>query len=86
VPTDIGGVAHTCGRSGFIKGKTYPTVHLERMQMQLYALSAELVTDMKSEYSKLGEILVPVSMALLTDYNADYLGLTQEKEDSQDGR
>jgi Fe-S-cluster containining protein len=86
VPTDIAGIAHTCGRSGFIKGKTYPTVHLDKMQMKLYALSAELVADIKSKFSKLGEILVPVSMALMTDYNEEYLGLTDEKETPPDAK
>lgn len=81
VPTAIGGVSHTCGRSGFIKGKAYPTVHLEKMQARLLSLSQELVSEIKSRYTKLAEMLVPVSMALLTEYNEEYLGLSaQEKE------
>lgn len=75
VPTAIGGISHTCGHSGFIKGKSYPTVHLDKMQFKLYGLSMELATALKSNFSKLGEMLVPVSMALLTDYNDEYLGV-----------
>ena len=81
VPTEIGGVSHTCGKSGFIKGKAYPTVHLEKMQARLLSLSQELVSEIKSRYIKLAELLVPVSMALLTEYNEEYLGISvQEKE------
>ena len=28
VPTEIGGLTHSCGLSGFIKGRSYPTVHM----------------------------------------------------------
>jgi hypothetical protein len=59
-------------------------VHLEKMQMKLYSLSAEVVTCIQSRFSKLGEMLVPVSMALLTDYNAEYLGLSDGKEATPD--
>ncbi len=75
VPTAIGGKGHTCGLSGFSAGEAYPTANLDRIQTGLLALSRALVADLKSKYDTLGEILVPLSMALLTDYNAEYLGL-----------
>ncbi|MDR3641018.1 MAG: YkgJ family cysteine cluster protein [Humidesulfovibrio sp.] len=78
VPTAIGGSAHTCGKSGFEKGKPYPTVYLDRIQDKLYALSHELATAINSRYKGLGEVLVPASLALLTDYSEDYLGVTNE--------
>lgn len=84
VPTEIGGVSHTCGKSGFIKGKTYPTVHLEKMQRNLFALSHELAVTIQSRYAALGELLVPVSMALLTDYNEEYLGLKPAQNPDQE--
>jgi Fe-S-cluster containining protein len=75
IPTAIGGQSHTCGLSGFKKGEAYPTVKLDAIQKQLYGLSSELADDLKSKYPKLAEMLVPVSMALLTDYTEAYLGV-----------
>jgi Fe-S-cluster containining protein len=90
VPTEIAGIAHTCGKSGFIKGKSYPTVHLEKMQKNLFALSFEIARDIQSKFAGLGEILVPISMALLTDYDEDYLGIKRpemsEKEGMENGK
>jgi Fe-S-cluster containining protein len=79
IPTVIGDKAHTCGLSGFEQGKAYPTVKLDVIQKKLYDLSAELGRDIGSRYPKLGELLVPVSMALLTEYTEEYLGV---KDDS----
>jgi len=75
VPTEIGGLAHTCGKSGFIKGKTYPTVHLDKLNAQLYALADSLVASLNSKFDKLAQVVVPVSSAILTDYNDEYLGI-----------
>ena len=74
IPTVIGDKAHTCGLSGFEQGKSYPTVRLDTIQHKLYELSEELARDIGSRYPKLSELLVPVSMALLTDYTEEYLG------------
>ena len=75
IPTVIGERAHTCGLSGFSQGEAYPTVKLEAIQRKLYDLSAELALEIESRYPKLGELLVPVSMALLTEYTDEYLGV-----------
>lgn len=75
VPTAIGGQAHTCGKSGFEKGKAYPTVYLDRIQDKLYALSHELAATLGSRYTELGEMLVPASLALMTEYSEEYLGI-----------
>lgn len=75
VPTAIGGQAHTCGKSGFERGKPYPTVYLDRIQDKLYALSHELAGSFTSRFKGLGEVLAPASMALLTEYNDEFLGL-----------
>ncbi len=82
VPTAIGGKGHTCGLSGFSQGEAYPTANLDRIQSALMTLSNALVGDLKSRYSTLGEILVPLSMALLTNYNDEYLGLKGAVEES----
>jgi Fe-S-cluster containining protein len=75
VPTAIGGKGHTCGRSGFEPGEPYPTVQLDALQEKLLLLSAELAKAIGSRYPRLHEMLVPVSMALLTEYDAVYLGV-----------
>jgi Fe-S-cluster containining protein len=85
IPTAIGGKGHSCGLSGFEEGKPYPTVNLDVIQNKLYEISADLVKDLSSKFTKLGEILVPVSMALLNDYNDEYLGIG-EKGAADDGK
>jgi Fe-S-cluster containining protein len=82
VPTAIGGSAHTCGKSGFEKGKPYPTVYLDRIQDKLYALSHDMAEAIHSRYKGLGEVLVPASMALLTEYSEEYLGVKDAKEEA----
>ena len=79
IPTAIGGKGHTCGQSGFKKGQQYPTVNLDTVHNQLQQISAELIRDLKSRFLKLADILVPLSMALLSTYDDDYLGVGEEK-------
>jgi Fe-S-cluster containining protein len=79
IPTSIGGVGHTCGKSGFIEGEKYPTVNLDIIHGRLQQISAEFVKEIKTEYIKLVDMLVPLSMALLSVYDEEYLGI---KEDS----
>ena len=81
IPAEIGGKSHTCGISGFKKGQAYPTVKLERIQSKLYEISEALAKDLKSKYPKLAEMLVPLSMAILTDYTSEYLGVQEETSD-----
>lgn len=73
VPTAFGGESHTCSRSGFKPGEKYPTVNIEKFQDMLIALSNEMARGLGSGYSDIGNILVPASMALMTDYNEGYL-------------
>lgn len=81
IPTAIGGNGHTCGLSGFIAGEHYPTVNLDKIHEQLQKISAELVQDLGTKYYKLVDMLVPLSMALITIYDEYYLGLKEpEKE------
>jgi Fe-S-cluster containining protein len=80
MPTSTGGIGHTCGKSAFIEGKPYPTANMDIIQKKLYEISAELVGKIRTRYVKMAEILVPLSMAILTDYNEDYLGLVDENE------
>ncbi len=89
VPMAIGGAGRTCGLSGFKAGTQYPTINMDVIHNQLLAISTELVQSLDTKHPGLSEVLVPVSMALLTDYNEEYLGLriaaremTDKQEDS----
>jgi len=75
IPTEIGGKSRTCGISAFEPGRRYQTVNIDRVQSRLYQISSDLAQDMQSRYVKMAEILVPLSMALLTDYDDVYLGI-----------
>ena len=76
VPTSIHGQAHTCGLTGFDQGQAYPTVKLEAIQGRLFAISGELVRAIGSKFTTMDTMLVPLSMALITDYTDDYLGIS----------
>jgi Fe-S-cluster containining protein len=86
IPTSIGEKSHTCGITGFEEGKSYPTVKIDVLQKKLYDISAEFVASIRSRYTRMAEMLVPLSMALLTEYNAEYLGITEpnKKEMNKD--
>ena len=75
VPTAIQGEGHTCGRSGFTRGAKYPTVNLDRINDQLYTISRDLVVALESRFAGLANLFIPVSMAVLTDFDETYLGI-----------
>lgn len=84
IPTVIGGKGHTCGMSAFEPGQRYPTVKLDAINQRLYDISFALAQEMRSKYPKLAEMLVPLSMALLTDYSEIYLGGAGQKVADQE--
>lgn len=73
-PMNIGGEAHCCGKSGFDKGKQYPAVNMDTLQRRLFDLSSEISESINSSYKQLDEMLIPASMALMTDFTMEYLG------------
>lgn len=73
IPTAVNGKAHVCHRSAFGKG-AYPTVALDRIQDKLALQSRQLIDAMHSKF-QLHQVYVPVSMALLTTYDDEYLGI-----------
>jgi Fe-S-cluster containining protein len=88
IPTAIGGRGYTCGLSGFEPGEAYPTVNLDTIQAGLQEIGASLLRDIHSRHIKLVDLLVPLSMALLTDYDDAYLGVeaaSDDKKESRDG-
>ena len=75
MPTSTAGASHICGRTNFVQGKAYPTLNMDKIYTQLQLLSAELVKDINSTNIRMHELLVPVSMAMITDFNDEYLGV-----------
>ena len=63
-----------------MEGEQYPTVNLDIIQKKLYEISAEFVSQIKTKYVKMAEMLVPLSMAILTEYDGIYLGIIDEEE------
>lgn len=80
IPTEIAGQAHTCGKSGFSEGHSYPTVKFGAINQRLQEISLSMAQGINSRYTKLSEMLVPLSMALLTDYTEEYLGVVQRPQ------
>lgn len=83
IPTSCNGLSHICGKTGFVEGQNYPTVYMDKIQQKLYDISSDLVKSIKTKYSKMAEMLVPLSMVLLTDYNEEYLGISEKKKDNK---
>jgi Fe-S-cluster containining protein len=81
IPTSIGGRGHTCGLSGFKEGASYPTANLDAVNAKLNALSQEIVAAIDSTHVKMGDVLMPVSMALLTIFDEKYLGVPSAKNE-----
>ena len=87
IPTSIGGRSHTCGKSGFVEGKPYPAVNLDAIQKMLYDISHEFVREIKTKFVKMADMLVPLSMAILTDFDEEYLGVGHSKKaEEEQGR
>ncbi|WP_029896241.1 YkgJ family cysteine cluster protein [Desulfohalovibrio reitneri] len=78
-PIAFEGQVRTCGRSGFEEGKPYPTVKLDRIQDRLVDLSARMVERLNTRYPGLATMHVPASVALMNNYDAEYLGLKEEE-------
>lgn len=78
IPTSTMGTSHICGRTNFNQGEAYPTLNMDKIYTQLQLLSAELIKEIKSENIKMHEMLIPVSMALVTDFNEEYLGVKRD--------
>ena len=80
-PLNIGGAMRVCGKSGFAPGGKYPAVSIAKLQDRLFDLSRQIVERVGGQYYYLAEMLVPVSMAMLTNYHDEFFGLGEAKED-----
>ncbi|MFZ5570042.1 MAG: YkgJ family cysteine cluster protein [Thermodesulfobacteriota bacterium] len=76
IPTSNADVSHTCGKTGFVQGRPYPTVKLDMIHQRLYDLSTQLVASIPTRFVKMADMLVPLSMSLLTVYDDEYLGIS----------
>ncbi len=65
IPTSIRGMGSTCGKSGFEKGRTYPTVNWDAIHERLFRLSVQLLglEDADERWAEAGK-LVSVAMIL----------------------
>ena len=75
IPTSTAGSSHICGRTNFKQGEPYPTLNMDKIYSQLQLLSVQLIKDINSEQIKMHEMLIPVSMAMITQFNEEYLGV-----------
>jgi Fe-S-cluster containining protein len=75
--TVIHGAGYSCGKSGFIEGGAYQSINLDRINQHLGILSEDLLLEINSR-EDLKERLVPLSSALLTDYDEEYFGLKKD--------
>ena len=78
IPTSTAGASHICGRTNFVQGKAYPTLNMDKIYTQLQLFSAELVKDIKSTNIRMHELLIPVSMAMVTLFNDEFLGVKKD--------
>lgn len=74
VPQAIGNQTHVCGYSGFEPGRNYPTVQVGKIQKRLEDLSRAIGSAVHSRF-EFDDVYVPLSMALLTNYDDAYLGI-----------
>ena len=85
IPTSIGGKGRTCSLSKFEGGKPYPTADIDKIHGRLQEISAELLRDIQSANIKLADLLMPLSMALITVFDETFMGTddaSTEKESS----
>ena len=75
IPTSTAGSSHICGRTNFKQGEPYPTLNMDKIYGQLQLLSVQLIKDINSEQIKMHEMLIPVSMAMIPEFNEEYLGV-----------
>ncbi|WP_080804768.1 YkgJ family cysteine cluster protein [Desulfamplus magnetovallimortis] len=75
IPTATAGESHICGRTNFKQGEQYPTLNMDSLYSKLQLISAEMTADLKATNIKVCEMLIPVSMALITDFNEAFFGI-----------
>lgn len=83
IPTSIGGTSHTCEKSEFKEGTSYPTVNLDNINDRLFELSKDLLEGIGLNGSKLSMSLVPVSTALMETFDEEYFGIQRRRNSDE---
>jgi Fe-S-cluster containining protein len=83
IPTSIGGKGHTCSLSRFKAGESYSTVDIDKIHARLQEISAELLRDIQSANIKLADILMPLSMALITVFDDTFMGIAETSSEGE---
>jgi Fe-S-cluster containining protein len=81
IPTSSAGMGHTCGLSGFSEGSKYPTVNLDAIHKQLLQITSDFIREIKSKNIKMVDMLIPLSMAIITEFDEVFLGLKDDPAD-----
>lgn len=82
IPLNIGGKGHVCGKTGFARGGSYPSVQMAAIQGRLDGLSRDIAEAVHSRFKELPQVFVPVSMALMTTYDEQYLGIGPARKEA----
>jgi len=83
IPTSIGGKGRTCSLSKFKDGTAYPTADLDKIHGRLQEISAELLRDLQSANIKLADILMPLSMAMITEFDDTFMGIDDSSSEEE---
>lgn len=83
IPTSVGGKGRTCTLSKFEGGKPYPTADIDKIHGRLQEISAELLRDIQSANIKLADILMPLSMALMTEFDESFMGIGENPSEEE---
>jgi Fe-S-cluster containining protein len=83
ITTSIGGKGRTCSLSKFEGGKPYPTADIDKIHGRLQEISAELLRDIQSANIKLADLLMPLSMALITVFDETFMGIDDASTDKE---
>ncbi|MBF0200829.1 MAG: YkgJ family cysteine cluster protein [Desulfamplus sp.] len=75
IPTSTAGTSHICGRTNFKQGEQYPTLNMDALYAKLQLISAEMTTALKAGNIKVCEMLIPVSMAMITTFDENFFGI-----------
>lgn len=79
-PTAIEGEPRVCPKSGFTPGASYPTIQIDRIQDELFHIGADLMASFPTRHVAMADVLAPLSMVLMNEYDDNYMGLMTEEE------
>lgn len=83
IPTSTEGIGHSCGLSGFQEKGEYPTLNMDIVHQKMYEMAHDLVVELQTTMAKMADMLIPVSMAMMTDFTPEYLGIGQESDEGE---